>query len=1023
MDTVQYHQDIQNGDSGPMDTTPILQLSNEMDPSFMPPISTNVLSTSPVAPQLLQQNAPVFPTAPNPAAMLPSPMHITMPDLSQPPAFISPMEAAPAPRIRAGPPGFLSDLPTLDSFAMTPHVASTMVHEMSQPLASPPVGQVPSPSIHGTASSYGAGVTSSLESALDQPVATVHRSRANTSVSPPSIPSSYMATSSVTFVTNESPGTMQEGVEQETVVAVETTAPSYPLQSPGVQEPNENFTPPPVPVPPAHMDIALPDTLTVADHPRKRCASELEQTRIVKAPKREPQDDAGVSLHTPPAVLTPSFNFAIQHPPTLVKPQTSSSRPPTPPTSFSPHGPFSPTQPATFPLSTPPIPQVDFAATLTTPTTVAPTFPGIHTSWSDSVVPTRHHHSLSSGSLGGTVVPSTPPAVTGGMVDPFTSLSMQQTSLPGMTPTIATTISPPIGRMSRSGSINGTYQSSWFMESSTGTWPNPLGPRTALQGPAPTVPATWFPNVETHASGPSLSPTSSTASDRPNVPCTTQNSPVEDDDDDDDEDEDDDNDSSASKNIHQSSDSPVGLPTGSDVPQEYRADVDHIFFLYLSKICSNLDATDAKGEPIHQRLMAKKMQRLDESLDFRPFKFRIQAFTMAFLEELASHGYPEEKIPMKKIRNYLWRQQYILRFNEDGKKAKSKGNHIWNIEAKKIGDGKWEFRPFHRKLAGVPPPVAYIGLKWSWAPHVWDPQASWQNVPVEYSSPSLPPWLSWNNDILSGVPPPDAETCLITVNAKYTLDGQEGQLSHTFQISIAPVDSIEAATFNRSRRPSLAGDPPKRSTSDSVLFQGVPRAKPRTLPVRRPSPESADTRVIRVLQSVAQRVTEEAQSQISQSPPKHLQELVKQKQVLEHSVTAYDKAITRTGNNPQQSRLLAVAAQNVVVQAAHQVIADRAVANGGIPQQQSETVAIKSVTVMELSDATQDAIAAAVKQKGKDSTEVDIMVAATSILKSRTSTAEPAPVVQQAHSHPITSASRLVPKNPIYSLPSVSEYV
>jgi hypothetical protein len=48
-----------------------------------------------------------------------------------------------------------------------------------------------------------------------------------------------------------------------------------------------------------------------------------------------------------------------------------------------------------------------------------------------------------------------------------------------------------------------------------------------------------------------------------------------------------------------------------------------------------VEATDAKGEPIHQTLMAKKMQRLDESPDFRPFKFRIQAFTNAFLEEVS----------------------------------------------------------------------------------------------------------------------------------------------------------------------------------------------------------------------------------------------------------------------------------------------------------------------------------------------------------------------------------------------------
>lgn len=95
---------------------------------------------------------------------------------------------------------------------------------------------------------------------------------------------------------------------------------------------------------------------------------------------------------------------------------------------------------------------------------------------------------------------------------------------------------------------------------------------------------------------------------------------------------------------------------GNEVPQEYRAEVDRIFFEFLNRTCSNrrssmrvlwlwgilifclfvcvVDATDAKGEPIHQTLMAKKMQRLDESPDFRPFKFRIQAFTNAFLEEV-----------------------------------------------------------------------------------------------------------------------------------------------------------------------------------------------------------------------------------------------------------------------------------------------------------------------------------------------------------------------------------------------------
>jgi hypothetical protein len=209
-------------------------------------------------------------------------------------------------------------------------------------------------------------------------------------------------------------------------------------------------------------------------------------------------------------------------------------------------------------------------------------------------------------------------------------------------------------------------------------------------------------------------------------------------------------------------------------------------------------------------------------------------------------------------------------------------------------------------------------------------------------------------------------------------------------------------------------------------------------PAGRPSP--ADTRVIRVLQSVAQRVTEEAESQfVSASPPKQseLQDLVKQKHVMDQTVDAFDKAIA--GENQVESRRLAVAAQNVVIQAAHTVIADRTVASGGLPMPQSETAAIKSVTVNELSDATQDAIAQAVKMEGTTSTEVDIMVTATSILKLRTvgpsGTADPHQItIQHQHQHqqqqqqqqPRSQSTGTVPRlmaAPPYHLSSVSEYM
>ena len=118
------------------------------------------------------------------------------------------------------------------------------------------------------------------------------------------------------------------------------------------------------------------------------------------------------------------------------------------------------------------------------------------------------------------------------------------------------------------------------------------------------------------------------------------------------------------------------------------------------------------------------MQKLDESPDFRPFKFRIQAFTNAFYEELLRQGYTEEALPLRKVKNYLWNQRYISRFNEDGKKAKSKGNHVWNIEAKKTPAGGWVFREFKRKIVGVPDKYAYMGVPYAYAPRVWDPQVN-----------------------------------------------------------------------------------------------------------------------------------------------------------------------------------------------------------------------------------------------------------------------------------------------------------
>lgn len=182
-------------------------------------------------------------------------------------------------------------------------------------------------------------------------------------------------------------------------------------------------------------------------------------------------------------------------------------------------------------------------------------------------------------------------------------------------------------------------------------------------------------------------------------------SPTNDDDDDDDDGSDDDmaprrpKRRRSSAGLENAGDSGHG---GQEYSDDIRAQLDQIFLEFLNRVCGDLEAVDSKGEKLHQVLMPKKMQRLDESTDYRPFKFRIQAFTNAFHEELLRRGITEETMSIKKVKVYLWHQELISRFNADGKKAKSKGNHIWHVDAKKLSDGSYVFRPFKRRIIGTP---------------------------------------------------------------------------------------------------------------------------------------------------------------------------------------------------------------------------------------------------------------------------------------------------------------------------------
>ncbi|KAH0827036.1 hypothetical protein J3R83DRAFT_4717 [Lanmaoa asiatica] len=793
-----------------------------------------------------------------------------------------------------------------------------------------------------------------------------------------------------------------------------------------------------------HTDLTAVDSQSISDTSdlsRKRCASSMVGDRVIKALKMEPQED---TLHIIPQPVTTPSSFPSTTVPSLAP--------------FAPSNP--PAEPASRPTSSaglhhsafnvlsqqpPSVPAMAFAIPATSAPTVSPDFistsplsstvvhsghfpPSVRTSWSDgsttTIPPRTHQHSLSGSSLTtGISFQSIPTTSTGLSPLPFSSTGTFPTTSSQSRPITVggAGISPPIGRVSRSGSftnnntlafglpevppVNGALD---FLQPS-------LSPPAAKQvAHSPTSSQEGENDLDSDGDcSQSQSPESSSA---PQAHATRPGAVH--------------NGRSSVLLTRQSMENLSASNHANEVPQEYRAEVDRIFFEFLNNVCSNckpcryerlhsrltafvVDATDAKGEPIHQTLMAKKMQRLDESPDFRPFKFRIQAFTNAFLEEASPPGHLDESIlidsltlRLSQIRTYLWNQPYISRFNEEGKKTKSKGNHIWNIDAKKFPDGRWTFRPFHRRVAGSPPSVAYVGLRWSWAPRIWDPQASRTNLQVTYSSPSLPSWLSWEDDVLQGTPPPDAESCEITVVARYMQEGVEEQLAQTFHLSIAPVSTIDGS-FPAPRRSSVNGDVYKtrRISSDMSAPQSTPPRPLRSVTTSSITPPVAshDAQVMQVLTSAAQRVAQEAQSQVIASTAinehvPELQALAKQQHVLTVTAQAFDQEVSaQRFDTPLQTNVLAVAAQQVVLQAARQVAADRSAAvacqiSAGLPP---PPPAATQVTVNEVSVATQSAVAQAVEITGPLSSEVDVLITASSLLQQqiRTPVSPPTPAL------------------------------
>ncbi|KAG8924433.1 hypothetical protein FRC01_011518 [Tulasnella sp. 417] len=332
--------------------------------------------------------------------------------------------------------------------------------------------------------------------------------------------------------------------------------------------------------------------------------------------------------------------------------------------------------------------------------------------------------------------------------------------------------------------------------------------------------------------------------------------------------------------------------------------------------------------------------------------------------------------------------------------------------------------------------MAYIGLKWQWEPKIWDPQLSRASIDVEFSSPNMPPWMRWEKGALNGVPTPESQSIDLIVEARYMQDGQQKVLSVTHPITVAPL-AVGDSSYPKARRPSLLGTDAvsaRRFVSDSVVPQAtVPRpplVSAAALPP--PVPNPAETaQVIAVINNAANRVAAAAHNQGFPTGPAqaHAQAaLAKQQQVLTVAAQvisneAHDALVGRAiGEQPKASSVLVQAAQAVVHQAARQVQADKTAV--ALLQARSSPVAPMTpapVSLTDVSIATQSAVAHAVAITGSESSEVEVMLTANSLIQQRSR-------ADSRAGHPLlpgsSAAAPVVPgTNPYPHLVNPSQYL
>ncbi|RKO98108.1 hypothetical protein CAUPRSCDRAFT_10262 [Caulochytrium protostelioides] len=209
---------------------------------------------------------------------------------------------------------------------------------------------------------------------------------------------------------------------------------------------------------------------------------------------------------------------------------------------------------------------------------------------------------------------------------------------------------------------------------------------------------------------------------------------------------------SSTASLDSSAAHPVAVhPEWRRLGSEMRSKVDEVFFEFLARLCTQLDARTTTGESIHaphsglpvhasvppdasgQLLITKADHPRCPINEFCLLVFYPAAFSQAFGDALLKYNFNAENgVTTPHVYWYLHQVLYIDRRREPD---------LWCVQGMQTNDGAWRFRQVQRRFIG-PPPVAIPGRRYEWHPVFTDPRVI--HCPAKVTARNTPAWLNWD---------------------------------------------------------------------------------------------------------------------------------------------------------------------------------------------------------------------------------------------------------------------------------------